>query len=403
MYNDEELAQAEELTLVYAQEAPPDAFSASIFLMGSLAEDAPSWHEEAIGALRAASYHGVVFVPVDREYGGHDKLDQVDWDERYLQMADHILCWTPDGQLQLPDSLTADTWGGWKRSGKIVFGSPEQGRNGAFQRHYSYMLRVPQATTLAETVQLVLDKIGDGAWRSRGEREVPLHIWRTPSFKHWYTRLKAAGNILEHAREVTTVRARQGTQVYLWMLHVDIFVEAENRNKANEVVIGRPSTSSVVLYRHPSEPNQASDLVNGIEVVMVREFRSPVSNVDGFVYELPGGSDFNPALSPLDVAVEEVFAETGLTIHPCRFKERNSRQALATMSVHESHLFSVELTPEEMAWIKDQQEQETVFGDGSGEERTSVWVMTVGDIREGLAFDRLTMGMVLEVALELAM
>lgn len=387
----------EELTLVYAQEDLPDVdFSASIFLMGSLAKNEPSWYEEAIELLRAAGYRGVVFVPVDRVYGGHYKLDNLDWEERCQQMADRILCRTPDGELKLPDSLTADVWGGWKRSGKIVLCSPEGGWNGAYQRCFARMLRVPVAATLAEAVRLTLDKIGDGAKRSGGEREVPLHIWRTPSFQYWYAQLKAAGNRLEHAYEVKTVWARQGTQVFMWELHVDIFVTAENRHKANEIVIGRPSTSSVMLYRRRED---SAHPINDLEWVSVREFRSAVATNDGWVRELPGGSDFATDLSWLDIAVMEVFDETGLQIDPSRFVYHGARQALATMSAHQAHLFSVELTAEEMAYAKLHEELKTVFGDG--EERTYIEVVTVGEVLANSAYDRSTVSMVLEVALGL--
>jgi 8-oxo-dGTP pyrophosphatase MutT (NUDIX family) len=89
--------------------------------------------------------------------------------------------------------------------------------------------------------------------------------------------------------------------------------------------------------------------------VLVREFRSSASNKDGFIWELPGGSspyrtDF------LEIAVEETHEEVGLRIAPSRLRAHDSRQLAGTVLTHKAHLFSAELTDEELAWLETQKE-----------------------------------------------
>jgi hypothetical protein len=72
-----------------------------------------------------------------------------------------------------------------------------------------------------------------------------------------------------------------------WAVHVDVWVAAENRNKSNEVVIGRPDISCVVPYV------RATTMLD-TQLVLIREYRPPARSADGFVHELPGGSTFKP-------------------------------------------------------------------------------------------------------------
>lgn len=60
----------------------------------------------------------------------------------------------------------------------------------------------------------------------------------------------------------------------------------------------------------------ATDLTDGAqmldtEIIVIKEFRSPCRNGDGFVYELPGGSSFKPTSDVLQTAADELFEETG--------------------------------------------------------------------------------------------
>lgn len=130
------------------------------------------------------------------------------------------------------------------------------------------------------------------------------------------------------------------------------------------------------------------------EVVLVREFRSTVSNSRGFVYELPGGSSFKPGVSPEQLASDEFFEEVGVRIDPSRMRRHGSRQLVATVLSHHSHLFSVELTEAEMNELKG------MVGEMHGNnvtdsEQTYVEVKTMDDIHEpGSGVDYSTIGMI---------
>ena len=69
-------------------------------------------------------------------------------------------------------------------------------------------------------------------------------------------------------------------------------------------MIGRTDVASVVLYRR-------GPTLLDTEVVLVREVRIPARTSDGMVHELPGGSAWDGAEAPADVARHEVEEETG--------------------------------------------------------------------------------------------
>lgn len=249
-----------------------------------------------------------------------------------------------------------------------------------------------------------------------GERDVPSEIWRTPSFQRWYTAQRGAGNVLLGARPVwtATINGESGA-VFFWALHVRMHVAAEDMTKDNEIVISRPDVSAVVLYR----PGPSLDETT---VVLVREFRSPASTPDGYVHELPGGSSPDvvagpteaadpvevavPAagvgtalpVEPLAQAVEEVVEETGLRVDAGRFRAHGSRQVAATVSAHHAHLFSAEITDDELAWLRTQRDRpHGVDGDS---ERTWVEIATFGEIRAARLVDWATLGMLTEAVTE---
>ena len=195
-------------------------------------------------------------------------------------------------------------------------------------------------------------------------------MWRTPSFQRWYTAQRHAGNTLLGARAVWTFRLAPGT-VFFWALHVRVHVAAEDRIKSNEVVISRPDVSVVALYRRGPTRDETA-------VVLVREFRSPASTPDGNVHELPGGSSLHPS-TPLTEAADEVEEETGLAIDASRLREHGSRQVAATVSAHHAHLFSAEITDEELARLRAARDQP--HGVHAEDERTWVEIAMYGEIR----------------------
>jgi len=129
--------------------------------------------------------------------------------------------------------------------------------------------------------------------------------------------------------------------------------------------------------------------------VLIREFRSPVSNELGFVLENPGGSSFKPGGNPLQLAAEEAHEETGLQLDATRFTAHEARQLVSTLSAHRAHLFSVEITDEELKWVQGQ--AGVAYGVVEDTERTYTEVVSLSALRRSTAVDWSMLGMIMQV------
>ncbi len=385
--------------VVYAGEDMPYKFSKSIFLAGPTPrnrDEVKSWRPDALEILRDKGFDGVVFVPEPR--GGKFKSeydDQVEWEEKYLNIADCIVFWVPrDLSLDKNDfpKMAAFTtnveWGVWCESGKVVFGAPEDAEKVTYLKYYADKYNVPIGDTLTETLENAMDMVADGAERTMGERYVPLFLWKTESFQSWYRAQIEAKNRLEDARLLYTFRPRHKHSVFLWVLKVNVYVASEDRFKENEFVLARPDISSVMLW-HKKE-----DLLDS-EVVIVKEFRSPATTTDGFVRELPSGSSPSKNAEPEDTAAEEVHEETGFYLSSSRLEFHGARQLCATFSAHKAHFFSAELEKDEIAWFKSQ--KGIVHGNVEDSERTFIEVHSIRDLIKNKEVDWSTLGMVLSI------
>ncbi len=391
------------MEVVYTGEDMPETFTKSIFLAGPTPrnkDEVESWRPDALRILEDKGFDGVVFVPEGRD--GQFKMDyddQVGWEEKYLNVADCIVFWVPrdlepdsKGYPKMAAFTTNVEFGTWQSSGKIVFGAPPKATKNGYLKHYAEKFNAPVAETLVETLDDAMAMVEDGAERSGGERYVPLFIWNLDSFQNWYKAQTNAGNRLEEARLLFTFRPRYKSFVFLWILHTKVYVASEDRVKDNEFVLSRTDTSSVLLYHNPLE---STGSLKEYEVVVVKEFRSPASNEDAFIRELPGGSSVKGHEDPVVVAAEEVQQETGLYIDPDLLQQYKARQLLGTLSAHKSHLFSLEITAEEMTWFKSQ--RDVAHGVVEDTEKTFVEVYTVGELLKKDLVDWSTLGQILNV------
>lgn len=379
---------------VYAREELPTSGHSSIFLAGPTprSPSVPSWRPEALRILRELGYGGHVFIPEPRDGEWHRHYDeQVTWEEAALHRADVILFWVPRDMSSMPALTTNDEWGYWKDSGKVVLGAPLEAPAVRYQRHYATQYSAPQAATLEVTVRAALDhlkKMGAPAPRTGGELEVPAHVWTSRSFQNWYRSLRENGNRLDSARvEWTFWVGPSRSFLFFWVLKVKVWLEEEGRHKDNEVVLSRPDVSTVVLHG-PVNPAKLGDT----EVVLVREYRSPVNNLCGYVYEPPGGSS-KTSQNPRTVAADEVHEETGFNLDPERVRAGEARQLLATLSAHRSNLFTAELTTEEVAWFRAQ--AGVVHGVAEDTERTYVEVYRLSQLTEDAGVDWSALGTIL--------
>ena len=98
-------------------------------------------------------------------------------------------------------------------------------------------------------------------------------------------------------------------------------------------------------------------------IVLVKEFRSPVRNSKGLVYELPSGSTFNKMTNPLENAQKELLEETGISISDLeRFEFVSQRQVASSTSAHHSSLYKVKLSDAEFAQVKKLTDSNAVLG-----------------------------------------
>lgn len=379
------------MKIVYTNDPLPKAWSKSIFLAGPTprSEEVKSWRPDALRLLEEAGYDGVVFVPEFANWKALENYEgQVDWEHECLDRADCILFWVPRNLATLPAFTTNVEFGLYADSGKVVLGCPPGAPKNRYLQLTATKKAIPQVDTLRDAVNLVVRMIGDGAERRDGETSVPLNIWRTPYFRSWYANLKKAGNRLDEAKVQWVCMAGKTKQfLYAWAMHVNVWVGKERRNKTNEVVVARPDISAVLLYRKAATLEES-------EIVLVKEFRSPVCNDAGFVWELPGGSSKKPT-SWRQTAIEEVHEEAGLKLPARRFREIGSRQLVAPFSVHRAHLFAVKLTKREMDHLKAQ--KGIVHGDKAdyGGEMTYVEVWKVKDLIAANVIDWSNLGMIL--------
>jgi len=289
----------------------PQTFTKSIFLAGPTPRDdnAEDWRPEALRLLEKAGYDGVVFNPNPGVKPDYD--DQVDWERDTMNMADIILFWVPREMKNMPALTTNFEFGKWVNSGKAVLGYPEDADKMRYLQLTADLEGVPTFKTLQETVDAAIEKIGRGAPRKGGERNIPIEVWEKPAFQEWIQAQKAAGNRLDGAEIVWRFRVgEKKDRLFLWAAHVDVYIGSEDRHKTDEIVIMRPHISAIVAYCWPST-RLSSSVLDNVEVAVVKEFRSPASVGDCFIREVPGGSSMKPGVDPRENGVHEFEEETG--------------------------------------------------------------------------------------------
>ncbi len=333
------------MNLVFSDQPMPINLTKSIFLAGPSPRDLETidWRVKAIEHLKSVNFQGTVFIPIPEQkfYGSSDSdswnyNDQVNWECEARDIADIILFWVPRSiSGKMPGFVTNIEFGEDLATSKVVYGRPPEAEKCKYLDKRFQDLGFPVHETLENTLSHAIRILGDGEFRENGEIYVPLFVWKSKQFQSWYKNLKASGNTLCSAKVFYNFKL-PNEQLFSFIMKVKIWLNNESRFKENEFIFSRTDTVQSVLYY--------KDL-NGIKIVLVKEFRSPVNNDEGYVYELPGGSSLDFTKNDIDILKSEIEEETGLEIKDqSRFIFISKKQSLATVSTHQSSLYKVELT-----------------------------------------------------------
>jgi len=365
------------MKIIYAQQPVPNEINKSIFLAGpSLRpnQDGISWRILALEILQILEYDGVVFVPENPDGEFNDNFNweaQVMWETRCLRMSDNILFHL---NRKIDEKLlgltTNDEWGYWKDSGKCVLSLDPSADKTEYQNWWAKELKVPVYMELFSAIKHII-KEQESIIRQDGERFIPQEIWKLDQFQSWYKQLKDNGNWISDAKVLNIYRIPSNNKPFAYTLWLNIYIRNENRYKNNEFIFSRPDISSCVLY-YPNE-----NILN-TEIVLVSEFRTPVNNSKGLVYEIPGGSSIKPGIDPKEIMVDELHEETGFEPDINKLNFIGSRQLASTMLTHKSWLYSYEL--DNLEYQKVKQSVGQIFGNEADTERTEIHIFTLQDI-----------------------
>jgi nucleoside 2-deoxyribosyltransferase/8-oxo-dGTP pyrophosphatase MutT (NUDIX family) len=378
------------MQLVYAGQAYPTVFHKSLYLAGPVPRDAniASWRSHALALLTSLGYDGVVFIPEALPGEASSRNDQPwDWEHEALRHSDVILVWLPAAPETRPDTPNQVELGIQIHLGKVIVGLAADAYLPPDLARLSQQYQVRLHRTLPEIVQAAVTRLGAGAERAGAECRVPLDIWQTRHFQQWYTSQTSVGHSLQDVINIEWV-FRVGPERALPLLmamHVAINVCGEGRIKSNEVVLIRPSIVTICAYC-PGE-NRLQD-----RFVLVKEYRTPVLNATGFVWELPGGSSLKEHTDPVSLAMEELSQETGLHFSRDRFRMIEQRQLAATLFANQACLLAIELEPAEINEIATKQGE--MYGNSTETEQTYLYIMSRQQILEDTLVDYVTLGQI---------
>ena len=401
------------MLIIFSDQDLPKEQTKSVFLAGPSPRqcDVADWRHQALCALNEVGFNGTVFIPIpkNRFYADSTFEDdaswsydgQIRWECDARDMADLILFWVPRcidnarEDLGMPGFITNVEFGEDLGQGKVVYGHPPEAHRVSYLDYRARHSNLAVHESLQSCMHEVVMRLGAGAHRMGGAAQVPLFVWNTPMFQTWYQHLVNAGNRLDGARVLSHLSFGNPANpfVFYYALHVNIWVESEQRHKSNEILVARPDTSAVVAVSKDRN-----------RVVLVREFRSPANNALGMIYEFPAGSCSDEGIAMDINAQHELHEETGLLVQEmARFHRVSCRQLAATFSTHQAHLYAIELTDEELTQLD--KSKDTAFGDaaaGGSQERTYVEVLSMDEFY-ALPVDYSTIGMYHEALRVLAM
>lgn len=370
------------MSLVFSDQKIPQSILKSIFLAGPSprSHDVIDWRHDALAILEKQGFDGTIFIPIPKErfHGGQDQEswtydDQIQWECEARQVSDKILFWIPrDIEGGMPAFTTNVEFGEDLHSGKIVYGRPTNAQKCRYLDKRIEEIHQSVFSELSTLIEHTIKSLGNGSLRQHGEVYVPLFIWETEQFQNWYQQLQKNGNRLDGSKLIHHFKTKSGNLI-TFTLHVNVWVEKEQRNKSNEFVFVRKDISSVVPFYVDEEGQK--------HIVLVKEFRSAVNNASGFIYELPSGSSNNPLENPLENACHELEEETGIHIEDLkRFHFICKRQIAGTLSSYKASTYAVQLTKDEFLKVLQSIHRNETYGLKEHGEITYLEVITLDNL-----------------------
>lgn len=390
------------MKLVFSDQPFPTEVEKTIFLAGPSPRytegsqiRTDTWRHQAVDILESLGYDGHVFIPLPRwafvagtaERNAIDYLSQIDWEKDGLNRAD-VLFFYVDRKKDNEGLTTNIEFGKYADSGRMVYCRPHDAVKVRYldtvwiEKDRDFFMNMTHG--LAECI----DRVKVPCHRVDGEVTVPAIVYSSPQFQKWYTNLKHAGNRLDGFELKSILTFNKDRFLFGFAAWVNVFITKEDRHKSNEWIFSRTATSYVVAYYNGHEDGDR-------RYVLTREFRSPVSNLEGYVYEMAGGSAVDEKVSPIENAIKELEEETGIVIHDeRRFRHLGSRQTFATYLTMQLFAVAVELTKEEFEAAEARATQSTILGEND-EERITLHIASDTDlVQNKYPVDWTTLGMI---------
>lgn len=389
------------MKLVFSDQELPTEVEKTIFLAGPSPRyyegsviDTNTWRHKAVDLLASQGYDGHVFIPLPKfafaagtaSKNAIDYLSQVEWEKKALDRAD-VLFFYVDRQEDNQGLTTNIEFGKYVNSGRMVYCRPH---DAVKVRYLDYTLINADREyymNMVDGIEECLKRVEMPVHRLDGETHVPALIFSSPQFQEWYTNLKHAGNRLDGFEVKSILTFKNDRFLFGFAAWVNIFITKEDRHKSNEWIFSRTATSYVVAYYDHEDGER--------RYILTREFRSPVSNLEGYVYEMAGGSAVDKKVSPIENAIKELEEETGIVINDeRRFRHLGSRQTFSTYLTMQLFAVAVELTKEEFEAAEERADQSTILGENE-EERITLHIATDADlIQNKYPVDWTTLGMI---------
>lgn len=120
------------------------------------------WHGEAVQMIKDICMEleipSNITVCIPLPYASDDFQEGVDWEENYLEDAEHILFWIPRDLEKLPGFTTNVEFGEWMKSGKCTLAYPEGAPKMRYLQAKAEKYSIPVYHDLREALKRIIVK-----------------------------------------------------------------------------------------------------------------------------------------------------------------------------------------------------------------------------------------------------